>query len=228
MKVEIYSDVVCPWCYIGERRLARALATLPESAQVEVVFRPYQLDPNAPLEAVPLLPYIEQRYGGRAAGMLESVSAAAEGEGISVAWDRALIANTRTAHRLLAWALQEYGSGVQRALAERLFDLYFTRGGDITDVGQLADAAAAAGADPDRARAHLRSDDGTQELEAAFDEARRLGIRAVPTFVIDGHQVVQGAQPVATFVGALEKAIEARNASSASGAESCTDGACTV
>ncbi|MGE0706010.1 MAG: DsbA family oxidoreductase [Vicinamibacterales bacterium] len=219
MKVDIYSDVVCPWCYIGERRFARALSGFPEANRVEVVFRPYQLDPSAPATAVPLAEYLERRFGRRIDGMLGRVSAEAEREGIAIAWDQALSANTRTAHRLLELAEREHGAAVQRALAERLFDLYFTRGGNIADTGQLADAAASAGMDGDRVRAYLESDEGLPELQAAFDEARRLGIRAVPTFVIDERYVVEGAQPVATFLEVLREAAKAENAASAANAE---------
>ena len=117
MKVEIYSDVVCPWCYIGERRFARALAAFG-GGDVEVVFRPFQLDPAAPTAAEPIARYLERRFGARAGSMLGSVSAAAAAEGITMDWDRALAANTRTAHRLLGLAEREYGAGTQRALAE--------------------------------------------------------------------------------------------------------------
>jgi predicted DsbA family dithiol-disulfide isomerase len=227
VKVEIYSDVVCPWCYIGERRLTRALAAVPGGSEAEVVFRPYQLNPAAPDEAVPLPQYLERRFGRRVDGMLEQVSAAARGEGLAIAWDKALSANTRIAHRLLTWAEQEYGSGVQRAFAERLFALHFTQGGNIADIEQLAGAAAETGMDADRARAYLQSDEGVQALEAEFDNARRLGIHAVPTFVIDGRYVVEGAQPVATFVDILEQATKTDAATSSDG-QSCADGACPI
>src|SRR5690606_21072493 len=117
LTVEIYSDIACPWCYIGERRLERALAALPAHEPIEVVFRPFQLDPAAPATAVPLTQYLERRYGARASGMLSAVSRTAAGEGITMDWDRALSVNTRTAHRLLQWALREGGPEVQRKLA---------------------------------------------------------------------------------------------------------------
>ena len=131
VKIEIYSDVMCPWCYIGERRLERALAALPPGERIDVAFRPYQLDPNAPETAVPLTQYLERRFGGRKDGMLDAVSQAAQGEGISIAWDRALSSNTRTAHRLPQWAVREGGPEVQRKLVGELFALHFTHGGNI-------------------------------------------------------------------------------------------------
>src|SRR5690554_4302487 len=100
MKVEIYSDIVCPWCYIGDRRFARALAAFPGAAQVDVVYRPYQLDPDAPEEPIPLKSYLERRFGRPVDGMLQRVSETAREEGIEMDWDRALSVNTLTAHRL--------------------------------------------------------------------------------------------------------------------------------
>jgi predicted DsbA family dithiol-disulfide isomerase len=228
MKVEIYSDIVCPWCYIGERRLERALAALPPHERVEVVFRPYQLDPSAPETAVPLTQYLEGRFGGRKDGMLDAVSDAAHGEGITIDWDRALSANTRTAHRLLQWALQEGGPEVQRKLAAELFALHFTRGGNVGDVEQLAAAAASAGLDAERARVYLASGEGLRELESEFEKARELGITSVPTFVIDGRYAIQGAQPTSTFVRVLEQVLSTPTSSEHTHGDSCADGVCAT
>lgn len=206
MRVEIYSDVVCPWCYIGERRFERALGEFPQAGEVEVVFRPYQLDPSAPETAVPISEYLARRFGDGAAGMLNQVSAAAAGEGITIDWDRALATNTRTAHRLSRLAEQEYGAGVQRALIEALFDLHFSRGGDVSDRGQLAEVAVGVGMDLGRVEAYLASDEGAGELEEEFAAARQLGVRAVPTFLIDGKYVLEGAQPVGKFLEVLARA----------------------
>jgi predicted DsbA family dithiol-disulfide isomerase len=228
MKIEIYSDIVCPWCYIGERRLERALAALPPRERIEVVFRPYQLDSNAPETAVPLTQYLERRFGGRKDGMLDAVNHAAEGEGIAIAWNRALSANTRTAHRLLQWALREGGPEVQRKLANELFALHFTRGGNVADVEQIAAVAASVGLDANRARAYLASDEGVRELEAEFDKARELGIASVPTFVIDGRYAIQGAQPVSAFVRILEQVLSTQISSEDTRGDSCADGVCAT
>lgn len=228
MKIEIYSDIVCPWCYIGERRLERALAALPSRERIDVVFRPYQLDPNAPETAVPLTQYLERRFGGRKEGMLDAVSHAAEGEGITIAWDRALAVNTRTAHRLLQWALREGGAEVQRRLAAELFALHFTRGGNVADVEQLAAAAASVGLNGERARGYLASDEGVSELESAFEQARELGIASVPTFVIDGRHGIQGAQPTSTFVRIIEQVRSTQTSSADRHGDSCADGVCAT
>jgi predicted DsbA family dithiol-disulfide isomerase len=230
MRVEIYSDVVCPWCYIGERRFARALADRPDAGEVEVVYRPFQLNPDASEVAIPLKEYMEKRFGARAATMHGQVDAAGAGEGITFEWNRALSVNTRTAHRLVRLAEREYGPEVQRALVERLFDLHFTRGGDVSDPDLLADEAAAVGMDRDRARAYLGSDEGVRELEAEFEAARRIGVRAVPTFVFDGSWAIEGAQPTARFAEALAELsrTKAPAAGGAKGGEACADGACEI
>ncbi len=215
MKVEVYSDVVCPWCYVGERRLKRALAALPDATRIDVQFMPYQLDPSTPDEASPLVQYIERRFGRNAGAMLERVSTVAKGEGVSINWDRALIANTRTAHRLLTWVVQVYGARVQGSVAEQLFDLYFTQGGNIADIEQLVQAASRAGVN-------------VFELEAAFDEARRRGVQAVPTFVIDDRFIIEGAQTVAAFVDVLERALAQSTNTATTDAAACADGECAV
>lgn len=230
MRVEIYSDVVCPWCYIGERRFARALEAFGRKEEVEVVFRAYQLDPGASETAVPLLDYLRGRFGQNTSGMLSQVSLAAEGEGIDIDWESAQSVNTRTAHRLLALADREYGSEVQRALMEELFELHFTRGGDLADEAALTELGGSVGMDRERLGAFLRSDEGAQEVDAEIARARELGIRAVPTFVFDGLYGVQGAQPTSVFLQTLEE-VEAKVIAAASvhgSGESCNDGACEM
>lgn len=205
MKVEIYSDVACPWCYIGERRFMRALAAYPGADRVEVVFRSYQLDPSAPEEAVPLKEYLRRRFGARVEEMLDRVTENARGEGIVMDWDRALSVNTFTAHRLLRLAEREYGAEVQRALADKLFAAHFSEGGDVSDHELLTSLAESVGMDPERVRTYLATGEGEAETKAEIEEARRLGITAVPTFVFEGKWAVQGAQPASTFLRALEE-----------------------
>ena len=201
MKVEIYFDVVCPWCYIGERRFARALETLGASAgDVEVEFRPFQLDPGAPERAIPIGEYLERRYGALANSMQERVGKVAAGEGVTIDWSRAQMANTLKAHRLLRLAQLEYDADVQHALVEALFRAHFTDGVDVGDVAQLAAIAGAVGMDATRAAAWLSSDEGERETREAIRDAQAIGVQSVPTFVFDGRYAVEGAQPVETFV----------------------------
>lgn len=229
MRVEIYSDVVCPWCYIGERRFARALAAFPQADRVDIVYRSYQLDPEAPAQAVPLKQYLARRFGAAVDGMLARVTQTAAAEGIVMDWDRALSVNTLTAHRLLGLAEREYGAAVQRALFEKLFEAHFTRGVDVADHEQLADLAASVGMDRARVRAYLASDEGLAETREALEHARRIGVRAVPTFVFDGEFAVEGAQPASVFLQVLEE-VASRNAPGEAGEadEACADGACAV
>ncbi len=233
MRVEIYSDVACPWCYIGERRFRRALAAFPGADRVEVVFRSYQLDPSAPEAAVPLKEYLRKRFGGPVDGMLRQVSENAKGEGIEMDWDRALAVNTMTAHRLLRLAERDCGAEAQRALAEKLFEAHFSLGGDVSDPALLADLAESVGMDRERVSAYLASGEGLEETRAEIDRARGLGITAVPTFVFEGRWTIQGAQSASTFLQALEQvaaqvaAAGASDESSASG-DACADGSCAV
>ena len=229
MKVEIYSDIVCPWCYIGERRFERALAAFPGAREVEVVFRPYQLDPSAPAAAIPLRQYLERRFGGSSERMTAQVGAAASAEGISIDWDRALAVNTLQSHRLLRLAETEYGPTVQRALVEKLFAAHFTDGLDVSDTEVLTDLATSLGMEEARVRGYLASEEGMAELEDELAGAREMGIRAVPTFLIEGQYVVQGAQSASVFLQALEE-VEKRVAAPAAtaGGDGCEDGSCEV
>ena len=204
MKVEIYSDVACPWCYIGKRRFEQALAGFAGAAEVEVVYRPYQLDPGASATARPLMQALGEKFGPGAAAMAGNVVAAARGEGIAMDFERALAANTLAAHRLLRLAEHEYRAAVQHALAEALFAAHFAHGADIGDPGVLVELAALAGMDPERARAYLASDEGLAEVREEIRAARQIGVTAVPTFVFDGKYGVQGAQPPAAFLQTLE------------------------
>ena len=205
MKVEIYSDIACPWCYIGKRRFERALATYPRAEELDVTFRAYQLDPSAPEAASPVKTYLERRFGRAPDAMIERVTENARDEGIEMDWDRAVAVNTITAHRLLRLAEHEFGAAVQRDLAERLFDAHFSRGGNIADHDLLTDLAVAAGMSADRVRSYLESGEGLAETHADLDHARRIGVQAVPTFVLDGKYAVQGAQPPSAFLQALEQ-----------------------
>ncbi len=231
MKVEIYSDVACPWCYIGEERFERALSAYPGAAEVEVTYRPYQLDPRAPAEARPLRDYLAGRFGPRADHVAGHVVEAARAEGIAMDFDRALAANTLSAHRLMHLAEREHGPEVQRAVARRLFEAHFSLGGDVGDAETLAELAADCGMDRDRVREYLASGEGTQEVREQIDRARRMGIGAVPTFVFEGRFAVQGAQPASAFLQALEaveKEIGGGEAADGASGEACADGSRSV
>lgn len=215
MQVEIWSDVVCPWCYIGKRRFERAAAELADVVDLEVVYRPFQLDPTAPTgPGRPVIDAYAAKFGGveRAQQIIEHVTSIAAAEGLDFAMDRALRANTLHAHRLL-WLAS--ATGHQQALKERLLSAYFCEGVDIGDLDALARCAADAGLPADRVRAFLDSDDGTAEVEAQLRMAADADITAVPTFVIDGRWAVPGAQDPQTFVDVVRRLLERRAAEGA-------------
>ena len=208
MLVEIYSDLICPWCYIGEARFDRALTAFPHRDQVEVVFRPFQLDPGAPVPGVPLLDYLEGRYGAQARSMMERAGDAAESEDLAVDWERAQVANTRDAHRLLRLAAWKHGARVQRTLAKALFRAHFAEGGDLSDRQLLTGLAEREGLDPQEVRDFLASDEGVEATQNEMERGRQIGISSVPTFVFQGRWGIQGAQAPETFAKMLEDVLE--------------------
>ena len=236
LTVEIWSDVVCPWCYIGKRRFETAAAELRDEIDLQVVFRPYQLDPTArPGTAQPVVEAYEKKFGGpeRAAQIIQHVSNVAAAEGLEFRMDRALRANTLLAHRLLFLA---EGSGHQYALKEQLLQAYFCDGLDIGDPEVLADRASSVGMQRDAVLAFLASDDGTAEVQQMLQLAAQAEITAVPTFVIDGRWAVPGAQDPETFVNVIRRMVQRRAAETeaaptpdaAPAGDVCTDEVCDV
>jgi len=203
MKVDIYSDVACPWCYIGQARFERALGQFEGAEHVEVRYRPYQLDPRAPADAEPMYDYLERRFGARARAMAAHVIGIARGEGLEMDYDRGLTVNTLKAHRLLALADREPGADTQQALMRRLFDAHFAEGQDVGDPRVLAAIAGEVGMDADAVRNYLETDEGTGEVREEIAAAQRLGVNAVPTYVFDDKYIVEGAQPEELFLDAL-------------------------
>jgi predicted DsbA family dithiol-disulfide isomerase len=212
VEVEIWSDVVCPWCFIGKRRFETAVAELDGEIDVDFVFRPYQLDPTAsPGKSQPVIEAYAKKFGGpeRAQQIIDRVTAVAAENGIQFRMDRALRANTLLAHRLLWLAAQ---SGQQIAMKERLLQAYFIDGLDIGDPEVLADCAAEIGLDHDRVRVFLDSDDGVAEVRHELQKAAELEITAVPTFVFDRKWMVPGAQDPETFAQVLRRVVAKRTA----------------
>ncbi len=212
VSVEIWSDVVCPWCYIGKRRFEKAVAMLADEVDIEIVYRAYQLDPTAsPGTATPVVEGYARKFGGpeRAAQIIDHVSTVAAEEGLDFRMDRALRANTLLAHRLLWLAA---ATGHQLALEERLLKAYFTDGLDIGDTDVLSACATEVGMPGDRVRAFLDSDDGLAEVRAELAFAAEAEITAVPTFVIDGRWSIPGAQDPETFVNVIHRLLERRGA----------------
>jgi predicted DsbA family dithiol-disulfide isomerase len=204
VKIEIWSDVVCPWCYIGKRRLEHALDEFEHADEVEITWRSFQLNPDAPREAILTKQYLAARFGPQASEMSDRVAAIAKGEGLDFDSDHALNVNTFDTHRLLHLAAAE---GVQDAAKERLLRAHFIEGADLSDPDTLVALMKEAGVSEDRARAVLENpDEYAKEVSADIEEARALGATGVPFFVIDRKYGVSGAQPVETFLQALRTA----------------------
>jgi predicted DsbA family dithiol-disulfide isomerase len=209
MQIEIWSDVVCPWCYIGKRRLERALGEFEHADEVEVTWRSFQLHPDAPGQAVPTLDYLAQRFGPQAQAMTARVAELGQAEGLTLDFASALTVNTRQAHRVLHLAAD---LGLGDAAKERLLRAHFTEGADLSDHETLTRLMTEAGAGEARVREVLA---GTEYAGAVQDDiamAIRLGANGVPFFVIDRKYGVSGAQPAETFLPVLRSAYAAAEA----------------
>lgn len=198
MRIDIVSDVICPWCFIGKRRLERALATRPD-LDPEIHWRPFQLNPDMPADGLDRRMYLSLKFGGekRADQIYQAVAAAAESEGLSLALDKiARTPNTITAHRLIRYSDE---IGRQNDIVEALFRGYFFDGRDIGDVGTLSDIAEECGLERDTVRAYLESEDHIVQVRSDDDTARRMGIHGVPCFIVDARYAVSGAQDPEVF-----------------------------
>ena len=211
ISIEIYSDVVCPWCYIGKRRFEAGMAlaeTEDLGVNFEISYKPFQLDPTAaPGAAGPVIEAYARKFGGmeQAEQILARVTEAAADEGIEFNMDRALRANTLLAHRLIWLADQPESPVEQEVMKERLLKAYFTDGVHIGEPDALAECAADVGFDRDEIVQFLESDRGVSEVAAELEEGRNNGITAVPTYVLNGEWAVPGAQDPETFAQVLRK-----------------------
>ena len=214
MPVEVWSDVVCPWCRIGRAHLLRALEEFEHGASVEVTWRSFELDPAAPATATAsLAEQLERKYGGTPAdidAMFAAVTARGAAAGLDFRFDTARSGNTVDAHRLLHLARE---TGRQDELKERFFTAYFTEGEAIGEPETLARLAKEAGLDPAEVDHVLATDRFHDEVRADEAEARALQVTGVPFFVIDRRDAVAGAQPTEVLVGALRGAWAEREAS---------------
>ena len=210
----MFSDVVCPWCYIGKRRLEQALAEFPHSSEVEVLYRSFQLDPSTPIDSEQTLEeMLSTKYGASlddARAMNQRVSDIAAGVGLHYELAEAHPANTFDAHRLLHFAAAQ---GRQAELKERLMRAYFTEGRRIGSHAVLAELAGEAGLDKDAASAVLAGDDYADEVRADVALARDFGANGVPFFVFDRRYGVSGAQEKDVFRQVLDQAWGERGAS---------------
>lgn len=219
LTVTITSDFICPWCLVGERRLAKALASLPEGTTVQTRWRPFELNPDMPVQGVDRKTYRSMKFGNWARSQAMDAHTVEAGKGDGIAFDYAAIAktpNTFLAHRLMQLAERE---GVATAVAGAVFSAYFEQGRDIGDAAVLADIAVENGLIREAVTAFLSSDDGVEEVRAAERIVQAQGVRSVPLFDIGG-EIVSGAQSVEQFELALQRA--------AGLAEGCADGVCSI
>ncbi len=207
MKVEIWSDVVCPWCYIGKRRFESALSEFPHRDDVEVSYRSFELDPTAQIDSgKSVTEMLAEKYGvslAQAAAMNARVTGIAAGEGLEYHLEKARHANTVKAHRLIHLAASK---GQQNAVLERVMTAYFSEGENVGETETLVRLAAEAGLDADEARAALDGDAFADAVRADERRARMLGINGVPFFVVDERYGVSGAQPAEMLLQVLEEA----------------------
>jgi predicted DsbA family dithiol-disulfide isomerase len=201
--IDIVSDVVCPWCYIGKRNLEAALATIPES-NVEIRWRPYQLDSTIPPEGIARRVYLEGKFGARVDEIYTRVATAGREAGLDFAFNRIERSpNTLNAHRLIRWS---QSVGKQNDIVERLFRSFFIDGRDVGDRAVLIETAAEAGMEPDVVARLLEDEADKDAVREEIATAQRLGVTGVPFFIFAGRYGLPGAQPADALVNAINKA----------------------
>ncbi len=209
LAIDVWSDIACPWCYIGKRRLEAALAGFEHAADVRVTWRAFELDPTAPqvspggAENVARLARKLGTSPAQAKAMMDWVTATAAEDGLDMRMDTMQPANTFDAHRLVHLGT-EHGKG--DVVKEHLFRAYFTEGKRVSDPEVLVALAVEAGLDPTEARTVVTTDRFSAEVRQDETRARDAGIRGVPCFVLDRRLAVSGAQPRAVLLGAIQKA----------------------
>lgn len=210
MKIEIWSDIVCPFCYVGKKHLEMALEQLPFKAELEVIWRSYQLDPTVPEEGLAMTKkeYLVQHKGyslEQVEGMLEHLTHAGAAIGITFNHDGLIPVNTILAHRLSHFA-QAQGKGNE--MEEALFYAYFTKGENVGKKEVLIRLGVSIGLDEAAVRSFLDTDAELEAVQSDIEAARKLGVSGVPFFVLDQKYGVSGAQPVETFVDAITQAYQ--------------------
>ena len=210
VKIDIVADIVCPWCFIGKRRLETAVArvrTLYPEFSYQTNWRPFFLNPDTPPEGEPYLPFLEQKFGGKAPveALFERVRQAGQDYGLDFAFEKiSRRANTLQAHRLLYWAQQQ---GNADTLAERLFVAQFQRGEPVGELATLVNIALECGYPATQVAAYLKSNEDAETVRENERIIRQMGIRMVPTFILNNHQVIVGAEDPAVLAEVIIQAI---------------------
>lgn len=205
IKIGVVSDVVCPWCYIGKRRLEKAMALSSDRFDFEVEYFPFELNPHLPEEGANYREYLRKKFGSeeKVSELTEHVKHVAAQEGLEFRLEEQKTApNTRNAHRLMLLAREK---GRQEEVVEALFRAYFTEAVDLTRIENLVKIADDAGLDGEKIEQLLQSNTGKLEIEMAEKELQELGITSVPLFIIDDKLAISGAQPVEAFIRGFEE-----------------------
>ncbi len=205
LSIDVISDVICPWCFIGKKRLEKALAALDRQHKVRVHWLPYELNPQMPKEGISRREYRTKKFGSweRSQELDAKIVAVGETEGIHFAFDRTeRTPNTLDAHRLI-WLAEKHG--VQDAVVEALFRAYFTEARDISSRKTLIDVVVEAGLDRHQAEDVLNSDEGMQAIREAQEQSQRIGVEGVPFFSVNGKIMLSGAQPPEAFLEAFRE-----------------------
>lgn len=207
VQIDIVSDVMCPWCFIGKRRFEKALRDIAPDVDVAVNWRPYQLDPTLPPEGRDRDTYLAEKFGSleRARQLYANIEDAGRGEDIPFSFEAIRVSpNTLDAHRLIRWA-QNAGEGIQDKVVERLFKLYFLEGANIADHAVLVDVARECGMDPAIVQSLLATESDREEVMQEIATARSMGVNGVPCFIIDNTYAVVGAQDPAQIASAINQ-----------------------
>ena len=204
MKIEVVSDVICPWCFLGKRRLDKALALVSE-VSAEVIWRPFFLDPSIPAEGLSREKYMKDKFGNRdLKAMHKPLEDAGAKDGVPYQFEKITrTPNTLDAHRLIRWAKQ---TGKQEAVVEALFLAYWRDGKDVGDHKVLVEAAAAVGMDGKEIAVLLSQDTDKREVMEEVQKSYQLGVQGVPTFIIDNKYGVSGAQEAEALAATIRQA----------------------
>jgi predicted DsbA family dithiol-disulfide isomerase len=204
VNIDIYTDVICPWCYVGKRRLELALETVPVT-DLSVRYLPFELNPTTPAAGVNRVQYLQEKYGDGVNENDVRISALGHEIGLDFHFEKAVtIPNTHNSHRVI-WLAGQEAPGLQKAVVEALHQAYFTLGQDLGDKNTLVATAAAAGLDAAKVAALLASEAGSEEVRALEEKGIDLGITGVPFFVFNNESALSGAQSVETFISALQE-----------------------
>lgn len=216
MQIDVISDTVCPWCYIGKRRLESALRLRPQMS-FEIRWRPFQLDPSMPVEGVDRKTHLEHKFGSleKLKPVQQALEEAGRAEGISFAFDKiARTPNTLNSHRLIRWA---HSLGIQDEIVEGLFHAYFVEGRDIGQTKVLAEIGDVVGMDGELVEELLNSDADIESVTQQDTMARKFGVQGVPSFLLGGKTLIMGAQDAEALASMIDQVVSGSEGAVATG-----------